>query len=259
MRKQLLTVVGAIALSLVGSGARAADHLDAPGATSGLTDLSTDINDVYAWTDGNNVNLVMSVNPNATATTKFSDAVRYAFHVNAATRFGDPTPRPTDIICTFAIDQTIKCWVVNGTTVADYVTGNASAVAGLVSKSAKVKVFAGLRNDAFFFNIQGFKKVVSDVKGAAGPLTTAGAFNQQGCPNLEKLGAGTTAAVAGHLAKQADGTTAGVDDFTKDGHAAAPTVPMVSGNVMAIVVQIDKSLVTTATQKVLGVWASTHK
>ena len=260
MRRTLLTAVGVAALSLA-PAAYAADHLDGPSATQGGTDLSGDITDVYAFSDANNVNLIMDVGANATAgTTKFSNAVKYVFHVNAGAAFGDTSPAANTIICTFDATQKISCWLQNGSSTVDYVTGDASATAGIKSQKSMMTVFAGVREDPFFFNIQGFRHVTTFA--AQNQATIAGLPSQNGCPMLDAGGgAGLSATVRQYLKSKTDGTTPGVDDFAKGGTAAAGAgVPTLTGNVLALVISVNKSALTqNGAKPVLGVWASTHK
>jgi hypothetical protein len=261
MRRRLVLMAAAGArAAITASGARAADHADGPSATQSLMDLSGDITDVYAFTDANNVDLIMDVGANATTTSKFSNAVQYVFHVNGITGLTDTAPYQSTIICTFDTAQKISCWLKNGATTANYVTGDASATAGVTSADGKMKVFAGPRNDPFFFNIQGFRKVTGYVAQnltALAPTLTSG-----GCPQLDGPGSPvSSAAVRGLLASKSDGSTPGVDDFAKGGTAAAPLgIATLSGNVLALVVAVPKSALTNNGAKpVLGVWASTHK
>lgn len=263
MRRRLVTLAGVGALAAMAATARAADHADGPSATQSLMDLSGDITDVYAFTDANNVDLIMDVGTNATATSKFSNAIQYVFHVNGITGLTDSTPYATTVICTFDTSQKISCWLQAGSTTLSYVTGDASATAGVMSADGKMKVFAGPRNDPFFFNIQGFRVVTGYV--AAHLSDFASTFNGAGCPQLDKSGNPATvpssAAVRGLLKSQSDMTTAGVDDFAKGGKAAAPLgIATLSGNILAIVVSVPKSALTNNGAKpLLGVWASTHK
>ncbi len=260
MRRTLLTAVGVAALSLA-PAAYAADHLDGPSATQGGTDLSGDITDLYAFTDANNVNLIMDVAANATAgTTKFSNAVKYVFHVNAGAMFGDTSPAAYTVICTFDATQKVSCWLQNGSgATVDYATGDASATTGLTSQKSMMKVFAGIRNDPFFFNIQGFRHVTTFA--AQNQSTLAGLPSQNGCPMLDAGGASLSATVRQLLKSKTDGTTPGVDDFAKGGTAAAPAgVATLTGNVLALVISVNKSALTqNGAKPVLGVWASTHK
>jgi uncharacterized protein DUF4331 len=258
MLKRLIAIAGVVAaLSMT---ARAADHADGPSATQSLMDLSGDITDVYAFLDGNNVVLIMDVGANATAASKFSNVVQYVFHVNGITGLSDTAPFSTDVICTFDTSQKISCWVKQGATVVDYVTGDASATAGVSAQDGKLKVFAGPRDDPFFFNIQGFRKVTGFVAqnfAALAPTLTTG-----GCPQLDGAGSPVSSAqVRALLKSQSDGTTAGVDDFMKGGTAAAPLgISTLSGNILALVVSIPKTTLNgNGGKPILGVWASTHK
>lgn len=207
----------------------AADHLDAPAT---VADPAADINDVYVWQDGSKTVLVMTVFPAAGAEAKFSDAVQYVFHTASGDAYGGVNTA-TDIICTFNAAQAVSCWVgADG----DYVSGDASAAAGLASASGKTKVFAGLRDDPFFFNLAGFQNVVSIIVGAATSLT----FDAAGCPAID---AGTSGVLVNGLASDADGNTAA--DFF------APL------NTLALVVEVDSSLITSG-GKIVAVWGATR-
>jgi hypothetical protein len=209
--------------------AQAADHLDGPAAT---LDPAADITDVYTWLDGDRVVFVLNVAPKAMSTSQFSDKVQYVLHTSSGVSFG-ATAAPMDIIATFDASQKISLWVGAD----EYVTGDASQAAGLMTDSGKVKVFAGLREDPFFFNLDGFKATVSAVEAAASMLT----FDGSGCPALDQ---GTSTALVTQL--KSDPTGAAGKDF------------FAGLNVLSIVVSVDKSLVTSG-GPVLAVWGSTHK
>jgi hypothetical protein len=219
---------------LIHRQAHSADHLDSPATQA---DPTSDINDVYTWMDTGNVVLAMTLYPNAPSTALFSDATQYVFHTGSAAAYGTAPAATYDIICTFSgttAPQTITCW--GGTN--EYVTGNASATTGLVSADSKFKVFAGLRADPFFFNLDGFHAATETVANATG-LT----FNDAGCPLLDP---GTAGALVGDLTHNpADGGAA--NDFF------APF------NALAIVVSIDKSLVSSGTDGIVSVWGGTYK
>ena len=209
--------------------ARSADHLDAP-ATK--LDHTADINDVFAFMDGDKAVFAMTVFPAADTSSKFSDAVAYVLHTESAATFG-ATTNPVDIICTFDTAQKISCWAGD-----EYVTGDASAAAGIASTSGKLKVFAGLRKDPFFFNLDGFKDTVQTVKTAndAGALV----FDSQGCPD-------TAGAVSTLLEDKLQHTDGGAPvDFFKD------------LKTLAIVVEVDKAIVTKG-GALVTVWGSTNK
>lgn len=210
---------------------RAADHNDGPAAKA---DPTADITDVYAWmsADKATVNLVMDVYPNSPAGSKFSDAVYYVFHLNSAPGYGMAATE-TKIICGFDTAQAVSCWVGAG----EYVTGDASVTAGITSASGKTRVFAGLRDDPFFFNLTGFKATAAAVAAAAGSLT----FDTSGCPALDDA---TATALVGQLSHGTAGAAA-ANDFAGQ-------------NVHSIVIQIDTALVTPG-GKILGIWGSTHK
>src|SRR5262249_32770242 len=141
------------------------------------------------------------------------------------------------VICTFDADQKITCWVAKGMETLDYLTGDASMTTGLTSESGKTKVFAGLRDDPFFFNLDGFKSVAQLVTVAAAGLQKDAA----GCAALDM---GTADALVTQL-RTAPGGGAAQNFFA-------------TLNALAIVVSVDASLVTSG-GKTLGVWASTNK
>jgi hypothetical protein len=224
---------GALALSVLSaaSWAIAADHLDAPATTA---DATADITDLYSWTDQGNVVFALNVTPLAVKESKFSDKVQYVIHTESSAKYGSAGEK-VDIICTFDAAQKISCWVgENG-----YVTGDASATAGIQSEDHKIKVFAGLRDDPFFFNLAGFKDTVKTVETAAPNLT----LDVAGCPTLD---AQTSTVLVKKLKTDPD-TMGGV---AKDFFAGK--------NVLSIVLSVDKSLLN-AGGPVLSTWASTNK
>jgi len=240
--------------------AKGADHGDGTPANLFVGgDTSTDITDIFVWMspDSMKVKLVMDVAPGAMANTKFSNVVKYVFHTSSMAAFplAPQTQMHVDIICTFdsAATQHINCWVVQGTTVLDFVTGDASNTAGITSVNGKVKVFAGLRDDPFFFNLAGFKKTTQSAARATG-LT----FDGHGCP------AGA-AAVAPLLNKDCTGAAAGKDFFAPraandNAGCTDPTIQNhgLTGNVLAIALLVDKSLLNQG-GPIVSVWgATTH-
>lgn len=219
--KHLLSrAAGCAAFGLAGASLFAADHVDGPAVTA---DPAADIADIFAWTtpDAQNVNLVLTLPAAA-----FSDAVQYAFRIESAPAFGQAGVS-TDIICTFDAAQAVQCWAGDD----DYVTGDASSEMGLVSGTGRMRVFTGPRNDPFFFNSTGFNTARQTIIGAAPSLT----FDGAGCPVLD---AATSQALITQL-------STGGDAFAL-------------GTVLALVVQVDRSLVT-AGGDVVAVWGSTHR
>jgi hypothetical protein len=220
----------ALALTVAATSALAADHLDAPAA---VADPAADITDTYGWLDSGKVVLVMNVAPLATTSSKFSDKVQYVFHTESRAGFGMPGTK-VDIICTFDAAQKIQCWVGDK----GYVTGDASATAGLAAADGSFKVYAGLRDDPFFFNLAGFQDAVTTVTGAASSLT----FDAAGCPAVD---ATTSGALVGMLAGTAQGTMPAADFFA-------------GKNVLSIVLSVDKAMLN-AGGPIMSFWGSTNQ
>ena len=131
---------------------RAADHLDAPIVQQ---DGRLDINDIYAFQspgNQNNVVLIATVNPAAGvfSPTDFSSAGNYEFKIDTD---GDAV---ADLIYTFTFNRTRRgrqSFLVrlNGTFVGSGQTGRTNNMSG------GAKIYAGLFEDPFFFDLQGFQ------------------------------------------------------------------------------------------------------
>jgi hypothetical protein len=242
--KKLAFLGGALGLGigalLVAHSTQAADHLDSPGAAANPL---ADITDVYAWntTDAMKVNLVMAVSPGDPGTRHFGPDVQYVFHVSSTPTIVSTTRTETKVICTFASDTDVQCWVGDK----DYVKGDPSGTDGVTSADGKLKVWAGRRADPFFFNLNGFKDTVTFVEGAAGGLMTDGA----GCPTID-------AATAGLLrSKLTEGPRGAMTHAPCSGSSANCFQDL---DVLAIVVQVDKTLLNEGSNKIVAVWGSTH-
>jgi hypothetical protein len=207
--------------------ARSADHLDGPAVRM---DNSTDINDLYVWNDGGNSVFALTVFPAAPATAKFSDQAAYVIHTSSGSAFG-MTTSDVDIICTFNAAQVISCWAGD-----EYVTGDASQAAGITSTSGKMKVFAGRRADPFFFNLDGFNATRDIVITAAPALQFDG-----GCPTVDPA---TSTVLVNQLKQNPEG--------------GAPVDFFANLNTLAIVVSVEKSVVTKG-GKFVAAWASTNR
>lgn len=219
-----------VVVALLATRGQAADHVDSPSLTG---NPMADLTDVYSWMTGSNLNLVMNVSPADDGVRSFGPAVLYAFHLTSKAGLGVGTPGGTEtqVILRFASDTSIQGWVTDTTGTKDYVTGDPSSTAGVTSLLGKVKVFAGRRSDPFFFNAAGFRTAATSLG------MTALNPNRDGCPTA------IDPAQAGGLRVQL--TSNPSDDFA-------------TANVMAIVVQIDKSLVNSGTNTTVAVWGSTH-
>jgi hypothetical protein len=192
------------------------------------------------------VNLVMTFSPFADNTRHFGTNRQYVFHVNSSMGYG-MAQTETKVICTFTSDTAAQCWVgANG-----YVKGDASAAAGLASTDGKIKVFAGLRADPFFFNLGGFKEAVGFV--IANAATLPGLVDASGkCFNLS----GTIrASIVARLHGAGANTCTGDGTTTVD--CGTPADAFAAANVLAISMEIDTTLLTGG-GPLLSVWASTH-
>jgi hypothetical protein len=197
-----------------------------------MDDPAADITDVYAWLQNSQkINLVMNVHPFANTDSRFSDGVKYVFHVNNAVGYGE-TKTETNVICTFSTDQKITC-KAGGKTIIDKL--DASATAGVSNEDGTFKVFAGLRNDPFFFDLNNFNATRTTVRDAAGSLT----FDGAGCPTL-------------------DTPTRTLLVSTLTGGETTPADTFAGSNTLSIVVQIDRTLVK-GTGAIYSTWASTHR
>jgi hypothetical protein len=196
-----------LALLLASSNALAADHVDGPGA---ILDPAADITDVFAWTNANasKINLIMNVGPFGAS--GFSDAVTYTFHVESSAAYGEVGTAAT-ITCEFYDATNIECW---GPGV--YVTGDPSDPAGIANSASSIKVFAGPRNDPFFFELAGFNAAVDAVVGLGVPA-------DGNCPTVN-------GAISSSL----------VNALTANG---SPVDTFAGATVQSLVVQIDKAII----------------
>jgi hypothetical protein len=233
MKTSIRLLALGLGASLVAAGGfswrtlRAADHADGPATTA---EPAADIDDVYAWMspDSTDLNLVMTIGRNVPATFRLSDRVQYVFHTTSRASFGAQPGAEYNIICEVeAASGQLRCWA--GTDV--FLGGDASNTAGLESTDARLKVYAGVRNDPFFFNLAGLNTVNRTVGTVAGSL----AFDPAGCPRLD-------AATANSLVTT---LRTGRDDF-------------LGFEAFALVVTIDKTLVTR-NGSIVSVWGSTHR
>ena len=128
----LIGVAGLGTAALLATQGHAADHLDSP---SLATNPLGDITDVYAWMTGNSLDLVMDVSPFDDGTRRFGPSVLYAFHVVSKPGLGVGMPpqtgTETKVICKFASNTSVACWVADASGTKDYVTGDPSGTAGV--------------------------------------------------------------------------------------------------------------------------------
>jgi hypothetical protein len=166
----LMLAIGAAPLFVFG-----ADHLDAPGLSSPETRSDADINDLYVFEGSNASKTVIAVSTHpaagAIAPLKYAPDIKYVVNVDTD---GDAIQ---DIAYVWRFRsgsgarQPVSLKRYEGTG-AKSLTGGASIVSfrdgvktGDVRTAAKHKVFAGLRSDPFFFDLDAF---LNDVLGAGG-------------------------------------------------------------------------------------------
>jgi hypothetical protein len=147
--------------------------------------------------DAKSVFIVMGFLRNASVDSRFSDSAQYVVRTFSRQKFGDPPGPEVDIICVFSKAQIIQCWAGNES----YVTGDASNPAGITSADGKLRVFAGLRSDAMFFNSAGFRATARMVTAALPNLQV----DTSGCPQVN---AETSAALIKQLGTSPTGGTA---------------------------------------------------
>ncbi|MBX7112091.1 MAG: DUF4331 domain-containing protein [Dehalococcoidia bacterium] len=168
-----LAVIGIalLAFALFGLRAEGADHKDSPSVEG---DAGADITDVYAFrspTNPNNLVVALDVNPltppSANANTNFASGVDYRIHVD---NNGDLNADATVVVKFTGNDFTVSG--LGNTPITGKVTP--AGTAPMVTDAGGIKVFAGLRDDPFFFDLTGFKAFV------AGPYTPANGLRQSG-------------------------------------------------------------------------------
>lgn len=173
-RRRLTAIVAAAGLAVVGAMAlragrsHAADHLDPPARTdpaaSMAADRAADIADVYAWHRGTGPEgtLVVALTysgPNAPSPTQAVPCDRdvlYTIHIDNT---GDAVAEH-NIRARFAPDSTGRnCYVrwegLPGVALAQVAPVEVTRTFGAV------RTFVGLRDDAFFFDLQGFRETLS--------------------------------------------------------------------------------------------------
>jgi hypothetical protein len=156
------------------TAAVAADHLDAPGLTPPGGDVKTDITDVYAFRRGAKTVLVMNVNglteagkqatfASAAPSVRQTRRVWYRFHIDndgdaepdvkIRIRFGRPNANRVQAM-------TVRR---NGKVL---LTGQTSRFGRIDDNEHRgVKAYAGMRDDPFFFDLNGFINILSTEPG----------------------------------------------------------------------------------------------
>lgn len=177
MKKKFL-ILSVIAMALLGGIIYAADHIDAPSVTgAGSTSLGNDITDIYAFQNpGDNTKMVFVINtqgllsPAASATASFPSNVMYELNIDNT---GDNVE---DLVIQFLVQNgKVRAYgpVAPGTTgtsstvktsgpmteatVTSYGSSSSPAVG---TNTNGIKIFAGPRDDPFFFDLTRFKEII---------------------------------------------------------------------------------------------------
>jgi Domain of unknown function (DUF4331) len=188
MKKKLLMAFACSAL-LIGGIVIAADHIDAPSVTGpGSTSLATDITDVYAFqAPGDNTKMVLVANvsgllsPTTTGAAKFGSNVLYEMNIDNT---GDNVE---DLVIQFLVQNgRVRAYgpvapATTGTTSTIRTNGSITEVdvtpygAAPISATGAngMKMFAGPRDDPFFFDLARFKEIIAGTQTAFRPIGTA--------------------------------------------------------------------------------------
>jgi hypothetical protein len=176
LERTLFGAAAALSLSLV-APAMAADHRDAPT----IDDYSAiDINDVFMFRDpGDSSKLVVALSTQAVADPQFGSS--YHFQANALYRLDFATrrePHPTANIdfvfgpfgngaaCPAPAPacQTFRAFFSQGMVVDGFTTQGTSGgthLTPVITTAGDIKVFAGPREDPFFFDLVGFNRSIA--------------------------------------------------------------------------------------------------
>lgn len=264
MKRRALSLVGAIAGAALLVAAwsdrvplvEAADHADGIDA---MSTMSSDITDLYAWVwdDNGTPSLAMIIDVDGPS---FPDNIQYAW-----TLVRDPLPGASStvaqMICQFnsTAGDDISCFFGDST---DFVeaTGDPSTATGFTQNG--IRVFAGQRDDPFFFNSDGFTNTAAAVRtqvdgnNANGELNPAN-IDANGCPDLEAEAArGNGANLAEEVAVC---LTTSCDQGFGDVNGNTASSNGFTSNVMSIVVSVPVSMLPAdADSDVLAISASTH-
>jgi hypothetical protein len=187
-KKTTLAALAATTLAVVGGLAvwsgrgHAADHLDPPARTDPMNsgmDRNADIADVYAWHQGDAATRTLVVimsfagpnDPRVGQSMPCDRDVLYGIHIDN-TNDGNAD---VNMYARMAQDDQMNCYVqwtgVPGT------TGPVVTPTELTRTFNGTKLYAGLRDDAFFFDLQGFRATLMV---AGNPATPAGVGGMAG-------------------------------------------------------------------------------
>ncbi|NNE08711.1 MAG: DUF4331 family protein [Gemmatimonadetes bacterium] len=157
---KLLTALTLALLAGTPALTRAADHMEAPGTQA---DPAADIADVYAWHDAGR--LVTAITfaglraPVAGQDGTYDEDVLYEVRIG---RDGGtfPTTYEADVKIGIRFAQENGNWTVTASNVPG-TTGDVTGAVGTVIDDQNVQLYAGLRDDPFFFDLEGFNNTLA--------------------------------------------------------------------------------------------------
>ena len=137
---------------------RAADHRETPTTTA---DAVADIADVYTWYENGRFTIVMTVDgirmPTPGQAARFDEDVRYELHIG---RDNFATTRTTAVDIVVRLKQESNGqWTVTAQNVPG-ANGTIRGSAESVISKGSANVFVGLRDDPFFFDLEGFRNTL---------------------------------------------------------------------------------------------------
>ncbi len=216
MKKTKFVIAAAVALVLGGGILWAADHADAPA----VTNQTTDITDVYAFTGADANNMVFVANTQGLLAPAATGAAKFDANTLTEINIDNNGDNVEDLVIQAVYDGTNMKFYgpvapsatgskskLEGATVATVAVTPYGSAPVIATGTNGMKVFAGPRDDPFFFDLDQFKKILAG---------TASGFNNPG-----------------------------VDHFA-------------GTNVMSVVVEVPKSLLN-ATNNKINVWLETKK
>ena len=133
----------------------ASDHAD---STAAANDPSANLLDLYAFVDPfcqaqagvgceegpDGLTLALTLHPGATGATRFSSEVDYHFYIE------NDRGQDLQIDCSFSAEQVVSCAGLNGLAV--------QAPVGEIGVNGDIRVFAGLRDDPFFVDLEALQE-----------------------------------------------------------------------------------------------------
>ena len=175
MKKKLLAL-SIVGMALLGGIIYAADHIDAPAVTgANSTSLGNDITDIYAFQNpGDNTKMDFVINTQGLLSSSASGSASFPSNVMYELNIDNTGDNVEDLVIQFLIQNgkvraygpvapaaagTTSTVKTNGPMTEAAVTAyGSSPVIG--SNSNGIKVFAGPRDDPFFFDLTRFKEVI---------------------------------------------------------------------------------------------------